>query len=439
VVAVLAVLVVDYVYCLEIVTGFGARDHGPMHVAYAFVLAFLGAERPSTKRHLLAALALGSWPTHRHAVASPSEVLGLARGIFGARAFFETAFSCAHDPLEVHRRGHHSPYRGAHGDRRQCRQWQPEWKGRPGHCSHSPAQRSSGHRETGHVNPTAKTIQIFLPGGDPRGIRVAEVTTRIVQTIEVPRSLLQDFLKMPESTQVGVYFLFGEAEDGGDPKVYIGQTGELRKRLASHNKKKDFWERAIVLISRTNSLTQTHALFLEWYCLQQAEKAGRYASKNGNGGTRPHTPAPLEADCLEIFETGSTLLATLGFPVFAPVGAAAPSARDEDVLYCTVTGIKGRGLYTPEGFVVLKGSVGRRDNVPTFSEANQRFRQRLIDGGVVKVKGDTIVFQKDHAFGSPSMAAIALLGRTSNGWREWKSKDGVTLDEMKRSVPGENE
>jgi hypothetical protein len=42
VVAVLALLAVGYVYYVEIVTGFGAREHGPMHVAYAFVLAFLG-------------------------------------------------------------------------------------------------------------------------------------------------------------------------------------------------------------------------------------------------------------------------------------------------------------------------------------------------------------------------------------------------------------
>ena len=48
-----------------------------------------------------------------------------------------------------------------------------------------------------------KTIQIYLLGGGPRCIRVAEITTRIVQTIEVPRALLADFLKMPESDQVG--------------------------------------------------------------------------------------------------------------------------------------------------------------------------------------------------------------------------------------------
>ena len=57
------------------------------------------------------------------------------------------------------------------------------------------------------MSTTPKTIQIFLPGGDPQGIRVAEITTRIVQVIEVPRSLLPDFLKMQESDQVALYFL----------------------------------------------------------------------------------------------------------------------------------------------------------------------------------------------------------------------------------------
>ena len=30
-----------------------------------------------------------------------------------------------------------------------------------------------------------KTIQIFVPSGEPSGVRVAEITTRIVQLIEV--------------------------------------------------------------------------------------------------------------------------------------------------------------------------------------------------------------------------------------------------------------
>jgi predicted GIY-YIG superfamily endonuclease len=284
------------------------------------------------------------------------------------------------------------------------------------------------------MTATPKTIQIFLPGGDPRGIRIAEITTRIVQVIEVPRSLLQGFLTMEESSQVALYFLFGREGDGSDPKVYIGQTGDLRARLVSHNQKKDFWERALVLISRTNSLTQTHALFLEWYSLQAARKAGRYLDENGNSGSKPHTPAPLQADCLEIFETGRTLLATLGYPVFDPVVAVSTSAEPEEVFHCRSSGIEARGLYTSEGFVVLKGSIGRVSNQPSIvGSSTERFRQKLFDSGVLKEEGGKAVVQKDHLFGSPSMAAIALLGRTANGWKEWKSSDGLTLDQLKRT------
>lgn len=287
------------------------------------------------------------------------------------------------------------------------------------------------------MNTTPKTIQIFLPGGSPTGIRVAEITTRIVQLIDVPRKLLPDFLKMPESTQVGVYYLIAEPEDGSEPQVYIGQTGDLRTRLAEHDSKKDFWERALVLISRTQTLTQTHALFLEWLSIQSSRKAGRYVDSNGNGGSRPHTPAPMEADCLEIFETGRTLLSTLGHPLFEAVAQTAKGESTADYFYCTSSsgGVNAKGLYTQEGFVVLAGSVGRKDNVPSIvgtSDAN--FREKLIGAGVMKVEGDTVVFAKDHLFRSPSMAAVALLGRTANGWLEWKDKDGKTLDALKRQA-----
>ena len=280
-----------------------------------------------------------------------------------------------------------------------------------------------------------RTIQIFLPGGDPRGIRVAELTTRIVQAIEVPRSLLPDFLKMPESNQVALYFLFGGAEDGSEPRVYVGQTGDLRTRLVSHNKEREFWERAVVVISSTNSLTQTHALFLEWHCLQASTKAGRYTNENGNSGSKPHTPAPLEADCLEIFETSRTLLATLGYPVFDAVASTDATTKSPNLFYCKASGADGRGRYTQEGFVVLKGSVGRREIVASIKgTSNERLRLGLIKSGVLKVDGEMLTFTKDHLFGSPSMAAMVLMGRTANGWIEWKSNDGKTLDSLKRQA-----
>lgn len=281
------------------------------------------------------------------------------------------------------------------------------------------------------MSSTPKTIQIFLPSGDPRGIRIAEITTRTVQVIEVPRSLLAEFLQMNESRQVALYFLFGGDDD--EPQVYIGQTGDLRNRLKTHNSSKDFWEKALVLVSRTDNLTQTHALFLEWLCLQKTREAGRFKDCNGNSGSKPHTPAPLEADCYELFETGSTLLASLGYPLFTPV-ALQDSSSDEDLIYhCTAVGSQARGVFTPEGFVVLKGSIGRLENVKSLRDtSDERFRQRLIDKGIMVPDGDRVVFSKDHLFNSPSMAAIAVVARNANGWKIWKTTDGRTLEDIER-------
>jgi predicted GIY-YIG superfamily endonuclease len=285
------------------------------------------------------------------------------------------------------------------------------------------------------MTTTPKTIQIFLPSGEPHGIRIAEITTRIVQVIEVPRSLLSNFLGMEQSSQVGVYFLIGEDTEEGDRLVYVGQTGDLRARLTAHNQKKDFWERALVLVSKTNSLTQTHALFLEWHALQQIRIAGRFADENGNSGSRPHTPAPLEAECFEVFETSRVLVSILGYPLFDPVAKPKQSQEPAEILNLRSpsNGVEAKGLYTAEGFVVLAGSVGRVDTAPSLGETNEQWRQRLLDGGVMQPDDQgRLVFPKDHLFNSPSGAAIALLGRTANGWREWKSPQGQTLHQLIR-------
>ena len=74
----------------------------------------------------------------------------------------------------------------------------------------------------------------------------------------------------------GVYFLFGDDEDGAKPIVYIGQTEDARKRFDSYTKTKTFWKTAIFYLSKSQSFPQAHIRYLEWYCLQQAKEVGRY-------------------------------------------------------------------------------------------------------------------------------------------------------------------
>lgn len=273
-----------------------------------------------------------------------------------------------------------------------------------------------------------QTIQIFLPHGDPTGIRIAEITTRTVRAIEIPRKLLPRFLEMPESAQVGLYFLFGGEDGDSSPSVYIGQTGALKDRLYTHQGTRDSWSRAVAVLSLTNAFTSTHVGYLEWHSIQEARKAARFRLENGNSGSRPHTPPPLEADCQEVHETASVLLATLGYTPFKPLA----DKNQATELLCKGPDTEAKGLYGSEGMVVLKGSVGRRDVVTSFSAASRAVREQLLAEKVISEQGRNIRFNQDYQFRSPSAASGCLLGRPSNGWDDWKTADGRPLDELER-------
>ena len=283
---------------------------------------------------------------------------------------------------------------------------------------------------------TPKTIQIFLPSGDPSGVRIAEITTSVVRVIEFPRQELDAFLKMPESKQVGVYLLFGEDEESGNQQLYIGQSGELSKRLSQHNQKKDFWSKAVAIVSLTNNLTQTHVLFLEWLAIKEAKSIGRYELENGNEGSKPYTPAPMEADCHEIFNVSKTLLGTLGHPVFKSLTQS--KVKQTDYFYCTRNSVEGKGVMTDEGFVVLKGSVGVSEVADKYAD-KVPMREKLLKSGAAVIEGNQFVIRKDTLFKTPSGASCTLLGMASNGWREWKNKAGQTLDDVYRKQLDEDD
>jgi hypothetical protein len=238
---------------------------------------------------------------------------------------------------------------------------------------------------------------------------------------------------MPEAKQVGVYFLIGDDDDQEYPAVYVGQTGGTGQRLVEHHKQKEFWSRALVAVSLTNNLTQTHSLYLEWLSIKYANEAGRYKVENGNGGSKPHTPAPLEADCQDIFDTMRTLVATLGQPCFEPLAKSKDQVKSDELFYCKSTNYDAIGQYTEEGLVVLKGSKARVEVAPSMGKwkASGK-RETFISEGALKLEGTHYVFQRDVLFKSPSGASDFIAGASTNGWMLWKSKDGKTLDELKR-------
>jgi len=86
------------------------------------------------------------------------------------------------------------------------------------------------------VKPTGKTILIYCPTGESRGVRVAEITTGIVQAVVVPRAKLAEASKRPEFSGVGRYLLFGEPEAGGLPMAYMGESEDCCDRISQHSR-----------------------------------------------------------------------------------------------------------------------------------------------------------------------------------------------------------
>ncbi|MHA1549835.1 MAG: GIY-YIG nuclease family protein [Alphaproteobacteria bacterium] len=125
------------------------------------------------------------------------------------------------------------------------------------------------------MTESAKTIEIFLPDGDPKSLRVATITSRTIQATYIPRFNLDIARKRKDLKSVGVYILVGESENKTKPEVYIGEAENLINRINQHNATKDFWTYAIGITSKINFFTKTHVKFLEWFFYDLAKNLNR--------------------------------------------------------------------------------------------------------------------------------------------------------------------
>lgn len=279
------------------------------------------------------------------------------------------------------------------------------------------------------VKPSGKTILIYCPTGEPRGVRVAEITTGIVQAVVVPRAKLAEASKRPEFSGVGLYFLFGESEAGGLPMAYIGESEDCCARISQHNRSKDFWSVAVAIVSRTSSFTKAHGKLLEAWAITKAKRSGRYVLESENCG-EPTVPEWMRDDVASVFETAEVLLGALGFPIFE--AAAGANTDEQDYFFCKRGGANARGVFNEEGFVVLAGSIARRDPSLSSHDSVEPRREELLGSGVIAACKEGYRFERDWVFGTPSAAAAIITGGAANGWTEWKNGRGQTLDEIYR-------
>jgi hypothetical protein len=112
----------------------------------------------------------------------------------------------------------------------------------------------------------AFTIRIFVPDGDPSGVRIIDRMASTGLAITFPRAQWLRIRSRPEFERAGVYVLSGYAAGGADlPTLYIGQGDGVLNRIDSHHDNKDFWNWGFVFVTKSSDsgLNRAHITWLE--------------------------------------------------------------------------------------------------------------------------------------------------------------------------------
>lgn len=272
----------------------------------------------------------------------------------------------------------------------------------------------------------SKKLEIIYHNGQPDGIRSIRRHLSTMTTYVIPRPLLSEAKKLSGINRPGIYYLISENDDNKIAQIYIGQTRNGVVRLDDHNRSKDFWNKAIMFLADSKTFSLDMISGLEAYAIGKAHDAKRYKVENSVNPKYEidEYDFPLIE---EVYEEIQFIMATQGYKM----DNSKVTLNEINTLHTTRNGIIAFGVYNGENFEVLEGSeidMSRKCHSSTLEKQRQT---ALLNGDIVFVDGK-YKLTVSVSFTSPSSAAMFVLGGSTNGWVEWKDKDGKTLDEIYR-------
>ena len=293
----------------------------------------------------------------------------------------------------------------------------------------------------------SENITIFLFDGTTNGLILCTIGNWKGVVYKIPRTELEKCKERKHLKQSGVYFLFGKSDAEEKDVVYIGQARERKNgegilyRLQEHvrNPDKDYWTEAIVFTNDDNSLGPTEICYLEHRFCSIAKEAKRYIVKNGNDPSPGNITEAKESELEKFIEYSKLIMGILGHKVFDKLNESTKidsSSTSQSTLMASSDSIfsiehkkddekKATGKRTSEGFVVLADSYIKENVSDGLSDGYKNLRRKHAD-----LINKDWKLQEDILFSSPSAAAIFVLGRSANGFVEWKTADGKTLKEV---------
>lgn len=280
-----------------------------------------------------------------------------------------------------------------------------------------------------------KTIKLFLIDGDTNGRLTCELSNWTGKAYKLPRNTIKISADRPEIQTTGVYMLLNKSADLSEKGLlYIGEAEDIYKRLTQHVKEKDFWNEAIVFISKDDNLNKAHIKYLENRLHEIASSAKRYELINNQKPTQSSISESDIAEMEEFLSNILTLISTLGYNAFEKIRQVDTKIKpefEEDLFYISaIRGAYGIGKTTNEGFVVFENSQVADPVTNSYPKTMQKLRDTLISEGTIVKDGNKMILIRDYLFSSSSSAAMIIMGRSANGLTEWKMKSGKTLQDF---------
>jgi hypothetical protein len=172
--------------------------------------------------------------------------------------------------------------------------------------------------------PDPFTIRIFVPDGDPEGVRLIDRMNWTGLGIVFPRSKWPEVRQRAEFIRAGVYILVGYQEDDL-PTIYIGQADGVRNRIEAHFQNKEFWDWGIIFVSNSGGLNRAHVTWLEYALVNRATATGRCRLDNGNAPQEPGLTEAEKADTQAFLKEILQILPLVGLRAFEfPKAVATP-------------------------------------------------------------------------------------------------------------------
>ena len=331
-----------------------------------------------------------------------------------------------------------------------------------------------------------RTIRVFLPTGDPRGIRTVEVTNRTIKAIMAPRHSLAELGKRPEANRPGVYLLLGsDQKRAGVFRVYVGESNDAIGRQITRrdsrgendstplpktgetaakepavkepavkapeanetnaskpdtDSKHFDWTETLIFVSNDNRLTKAHVRWLEANLYREIKLARKATLDNRQQPTEDPLPEDETAATTEFLRLIALITEVLGYDIFiTPQWRSVAKAISESVdneetgdmpIFHGQSGtLTTRLMCTSQGYVVLKGSQAAKEVGASLPPSAQNRRDQLVEVGDPELAGDTYVFTTDVPFASPTAASNVVAGYTTRGPHYWRLKTGQTLME----------